>query len=50
MMDWGDANHGKEFGEFEVFHTDDDERGEIVRIVKSDSILRNRPLSEISQK
>ncbi len=40
MMDWGDENHGKKFGDFEVFHTDDDDRGEIVRIVKSDSILR----------
>jgi hypothetical protein len=40
MMNWGDENHGKKFGEFEVFHTDDDDRGEIVRIVKSDSILR----------
>jgi len=41
MMNWGDENHGKKFGEFEVFHTDDDDRGEIVRIVKSDSISRN---------
>jgi hypothetical protein len=40
MMDWGNENHGKKFGEFEVFHVDDDDRGEIVRIVKSDSILR----------
>jgi len=40
MMTWGDENHGKKFGDFEVFHTDDDERGEIVRIVKSDSIMR----------
>ena len=40
MMNWGDENHGKKFGDFEVFHIDDDDRGEIVRIVKSDSILR----------
>ena len=40
MANWGDENHGKKFGEYEVFHTDDDERGEIVRIVKSDSISR----------
>jgi hypothetical protein len=40
MMNWGDENHGKKFGEFEVFAIDDDDRGEIVRIVKSDSILR----------
>ena len=37
---WGDDNHGKKFGEYEVFHIDDDDRGEIVRIVKSDSIMR----------
>lgn len=42
MMDWGNKNHGKKYGEYEVFHTDDDERGEIVRIVKSDSILKGR--------
>jgi len=42
MMDWGNKNHGKKFGDFEVFHTDDDDRGEIVRIVKSDSIMRGK--------
>ncbi|MDA7616780.1 hypothetical protein N8579_00215 [bacterium] len=42
MMDWGNENHGKKFGDFEVFHTDDDDRGEIVRIVKSDSIMRGK--------
>lgn len=40
MANWGDENHGKKFGEYEVFHTDDDDTGEIVRIVKSDSISR----------
>ena len=39
-LDFGDKYHGKKFGEYEVFHVDDDDRGEIVRIVKSDSILR----------
>jgi hypothetical protein len=34
--------HGEKFGEYEVFHVEDDDRGEIVRIVKSDSILRNK--------
>ena len=42
MMDWGNENHGKKFGDFEVFHIDDDDRGEIVRIVKSDSIMRGK--------
>jgi hypothetical protein len=42
MMDWGNENHGKKFGDFEVFHTDDDDRGEIVRIVKSNSIMRGK--------
>lgn len=39
---FGDEFHGKKFGEYEVFHTDDDDRGEIVRIVKSDSIMRSK--------
>ena len=49
MFDFGDKLHGKKFGEFEVFHTDDDDRGEIVRIVKSNSIMRES-VSEVSQK
>lgn len=39
-FNFGDKFHSKKFGEYEVFHTDDDDRGEIVRIVKSDSIMR----------
>tara|TARA_R110002050_G_scaffold31110_1_gene80433 strand:+ start:601 stop:969 length:369 start_codon:yes stop_codon:yes gene_type:complete len=39
-LDFGGKYHGKKFGEYEVFAIDDDERGEIVRIVKSDSIMR----------
>lgn len=39
-FNFGDKFHGKKFGEYEVFAIDDDDRGEIVRIVKSDSILR----------
>ena len=35
MYDWGNSNHGKKYGEYEVFHVDDDDRGEIVRIIKS---------------
>ena len=40
MMNFGNELHGKEFGEYEVFAVDDDERGEIVRIVRSDQIMR----------
>lgn len=40
LFDFGDKLHGKKFGEYEVFAVDDDERGEIVRIVKSDQIMR----------
>ena len=41
MFNFGDKLHGKKFGEYEVFATDDDDRGEIVRIVKSDTISKN---------
>ena len=34
-------NGSKQFGEYEVFATDDDDRGEIVRIVRSDQIMGN---------
>ena len=40
LMKFGNKMHGEKFGEYEVFHVEDDDRGEIVRIVKSDSILR----------
>jgi len=40
LMKFGNEMHGKKFGEYEVFHVDDDDQGEIVRIVKSDSIMR----------
>ena len=39
-MNFGDKYHGQTFGDYEVFHTDDEDRGEIVRIVKSSSIGR----------
>ena len=39
-FNFGDKFHGKKFGEYEVFAIDDDDRGEVVRIVKSDSIMR----------
>ena len=39
LANYGNKYHGKKFGdEYEVFHTDDEDRGEIVRIVKSSSI------------
>ena len=40
LADFGRKMHGEKFGEYEVFAVDDDDRGEIVRIVKSDSIMR----------
>ena len=41
LANFGREMHGKKFGGgYEVFHVDDDDRGEIVRIVKSDSIMR----------
>jgi len=39
-FNFGDKFHGKKFGEYEVFAIDDDDRGEVVRIVKSSSIKR----------
>jgi len=41
LLTFGNKMHGEKFGEYEVFHVDDDDRGEIVRIVKSDSIMKN---------
>jgi len=40
LMDFGSELSGKEIGEYEVFWTQDDDRGEIVRIVRSDKIMR----------
>ena len=40
LMNFGTELHGKKIFDYEVFATDDDDRGEIVRIVKSDSIMR----------
>ena len=40
LLTFGSKMHGEKFGEYEVFHVDDDDRGEIVRIVKSSSIKR----------
>jgi len=41
-FNFGDKFHGKKFGEYEVFAVDDDDRGEVVRIVKSSSISRGK--------
>ena len=41
LMNFGNELHGKEFGEYEVFAVDDDDQGEIVRIVRSDQIMRS---------
>ena len=46
MMDFGNKLQGKKFGEYEVFATDDDDRGEIVRIVRSDQIMGNEGRKE----
>ena len=40
MYDWGNKFHGEKFGDYEVFHTDDDDQGEIVRIVKSKELAK----------
>ena len=40
LFDFGTKMQGQTFGEYEVFAIDDDERGETVRVVKSDSIMR----------
>lgn len=35
LQSFGDKMDGKKFGDYEIFHIEDDDRGEIVRIVKS---------------
>lgn len=35
LSNFGNKYHGKKYGDYEVFHTDDDDQGEIVRFVKS---------------
>ena len=42
LANFGNEMHGKKFGEYEVFAVDDDDRGEVVRIVKSSSISRGK--------
>ena len=38
LMKFGEELHGEKIFDYEVFHTDDEDRGEIVRIIKSDRI------------
>jgi len=42
LMDFGSELQGEKMEGYEVFWTQDDDRGEIVRIVKSDSIMREK--------
>jgi hypothetical protein len=42
LMDFGSELGGEKMEGYEVFWTQDDDRGEIVRIVKSDSIMREK--------
>ena len=52
LMNFGSEMHGTEMGDYEFFHIDDMDRGEIVRLVRSDSIMRggSAPLDKISEK
>ena len=50
LMNFGSELHGKKIFDYEVFATDDDDRGEIVRIVKSDSISRGGVNEEMDPK
>ena len=45
LFNFGTELHGEKIFDYEVFHIDDDDRGEIVRIVKSDSIMRGEAYS-----
>mgnify|MGYP005994260153 FL=1 len=38
LLDFGNKYHGQKLGEYEVFHVDDDDQGELVRIIKSDRL------------
>lgn len=38
LFNFGDKLHGEKIFDYEVFHIDDEDRGEIVRIIKSDRI------------
>ena len=38
LADFGNRYHGQVLGDYEVFHVDDDDQGEIVRIIKRDRL------------
>ena len=38
LANFGNKYHGKKFGDYEVFHVDDDDRLDIVRVVKSSKL------------
>ena len=38
LSDFGNKYHGQVLGDYEVFHTDDDDQGQIVRIIKRDRL------------
>jgi len=42
LFKFGNKYHGKKFGDYEVFHVDDDDRLDIVRIVKSSKLRENK--------
>ena len=43
LMKFGEELNGEKIFDYEVFHTDDEDRGEIVRIIKSDRINEEKP-------
>jgi len=43
LMNFGDALSGQKIFDYEIFHIEDDDRGEIVRIIKSSRINEEKP-------
>ena len=52
LLNFGSEMHGTQMGDYEFFHVDDMDRGEMVSLVRSDSIMRggSAPLDKISEK
>ena len=42
LANFGNKYHGKKFGDYEVFHVDDDDRLDIVRVIKSSKLRENK--------
>ena len=42
LFNFGTELHGEKIFDYEVFHIDDDDRGEIVRIIKSDKLREDQ--------